>query len=75
MSSFCFGAPYHRNLEFPADSLHISMQVVVLQYKRDSFKKALISGVFQIFRSSYYLYFIASRDNFLEGIFPKVFLY
>ena len=45
MSSFCFGAPYHRNLEFPAGTPHISMQVVVLQYKRDSFKKTLISGV------------------------------
>lgn len=72
MSSFCFGAPYHRNLKFPADGLHISMQVVVLQYERDSFKKVLISGVFRLFQSTYLLYFHTSRDNFLESNFPKV---
>ena len=44
MSSSCFDAQYLKNLEFPADSLDISMQVIILMNKRDSFKNALISS-------------------------------
>lgn len=63
VSSFCFGAQYRKNLVFPADSLDVFIQVVILMNKEDSFKHALIS-ISQFLRMKYYVYSLLPVETF-----------